>query len=452
MSFQDRYGLPLTTVSSRAVDAYVEGVDRLLSARPGADRCFLDAVDADPDFALGHIALGRTYQLRLRPADARAEAAKARALLRGVTPRERGHVETIARVIDGDATGGLEAVRAHTAEYPRDALVLALNFGAFGLISFAGRADHDAVMLEFFDGFADAYGDDWWFQFAHAWAHTEAGHVAEGGRRMEHAFALNPRNANAVHGVAHAFYEAGDPRGGEDFVSGWLPGYEREGSLHCHLTWHVALFELVRGDVARARAAFEDGIRSRAAPQAPATNVLTDGVSLLWRLMLDGSPVAREEWLELAEYARQNFPATAPHFHELHCMMAFAAAGQWDLYERRLGELRDRHARGVLPPGAVVPALAEGFGAFVRGDYAAAARVIEPVAADVVRVGGSHAQQDVFDETLIAAWLHTGEADRAASALRARLERRPSPRAEDWLARAAIAGDAREAENRARSG
>jgi hypothetical protein len=152
--------------------------------------------------------------------------------------------------------------------------------------------------------------------------------------------------------------------------------------------------------------------------------------------MLDGEPVAREEWIEVAEYARQSFPASAPHFHELHCVMAFAAAGQWDLYERRLADLRDRHARGVLPPGAVVPALAEGFGAFLRGDYATAARVMEPVAQDIVRVGGSHAQQDVFDETLIAAWLHSGEARRAACSLRARLDRRPSPRAERWLARA----------------
>jgi hypothetical protein len=28
MSFEDRYGLPLTTPSARAVEAYVEGVDR----------------------------------------------------------------------------------------------------------------------------------------------------------------------------------------------------------------------------------------------------------------------------------------------------------------------------------------------------------------------------------------------------------------------------------------
>jgi hypothetical protein len=257
--------------------------------------------------------------------------------------------------------------------------------------------------------------------------------VSEGRTLMEHAFALNPQNANAVHGLAHVYYEAGDSAGGVAFVSGWLPGYDRAGSLHCHLTWHVALAELVRGDVVRARAAFEAGIRARVTPVAPPTNVLTDGASLLWRLFLDGEPVSATDWQELAEFARERFPGVAPHFHELHCAMTWAAAGEWTLYERRLAELRDRLAKGLVPPGPAVPALAEGFGAFARGDYAAAARTIEPFADDIVRVGGSHAQQDVFEETLIAAWIRAGEPEKAARALEKRLARRPSPRAERWL-------------------
>jgi hypothetical protein len=439
MSFEDRYGLPLTTQSLRAADAYVEGVDRLLSAQPGADRCFEMAIDADPGFALAHVALARTLQLRMQPAEARVAATRARALVRGVTPREKGHVETIARAIEGDTAGALDAVKAHCGTYRRDALVLQLNFGAFGLISFAGRREHDEEMRDFFQIFVGDYGDDWWFRFAWGWAHTESGRVADGRRLMEQAFALNARNANAVHGIAHVFYEEGEPAGGVKFVEDWLPGYDRAASLHCHLSWHVALAELVQGNVAQARAAFERGIRARVATLAPPTNVLTDGVSLLWRLALDGEPVVSEDWTELVEHTRTNFPSSAPHFHELHCLMAAAAAGEWALYERRLADVRERLAKGTLPPGAVVPALGEAFGAFVRGDYAAAARLIEPFVDDIVRCGGSHAQQDVWEETLVAAWIRAGEADKAVRALEKRLARRPSPRAARWLARARAA-------------
>jgi hypothetical protein len=436
MSHRDRYGLPLTTTSRPAVDAYVEGVDRVLSAQPGADRCFRQAIDADPAFALAHVALARALQLRMDVAQARASAARARSHLGEVTPREKGHVETIARAIEGDAAGALTAVAAHCADFPRDALVLQLNFGAFGLISFAGHREHDEELLAFFAPYVDAYGDDWWFRFAWAWAHTESGRVAAGRKLMEQAFALNPKNANAVHGIAHVFYEEGEPDDGIAFMRDWLPGYDRAASLHCHLTWHVALFELVRADVARARAAFEEGIRARVAPLAPPTNVLTDGVSLLWRLMLDDEPVSAAEWAEIARFAQERFPSTAPHFHELHCLMAWAAAGEWAVFEWRLDELRARVARGALNPGAVVPALGEGFSAFVRGNYRAAADAIEPFVDDITRCGGSHAQQDVWEETLVAAWIRCGEADKARRALERRLARRPSPRASRWLARA----------------
>ena len=55
----DRYGLALSTTSPAARDAYVEGVDLLLTVYPGAALAFDRAIAADPDFALAHIAKAR---------------------------------------------------------------------------------------------------------------------------------------------------------------------------------------------------------------------------------------------------------------------------------------------------------------------------------------------------------------------------------------------------------
>ena len=92
MTYVDRYGLPLTTQTRAAVDAYVEGVDRLLSVQPGADGCLRRAIAEDPAFALAHIALARTLQLRMDVAEARASAAHGRTLLGGVTCSSRANV------------------------------------------------------------------------------------------------------------------------------------------------------------------------------------------------------------------------------------------------------------------------------------------------------------------------------------------------------------------------
>ena len=59
-----------------------------------------------------------------------------------------------------------------------------------------------------------------------------------------------------------------------------------------------------------------------------------------------------------------------------------------------------------------------------------------------VRVGGSHAQWELFEETMVACYLRLGRHDDALRLMRRRLQRRASPRDVRWLDRARTPGDA----------
>ena len=61
--------------------------------------------------------------------------------------------------------------------------------------------------------------------------------------------------------------------------------------------------------------------------------------------------------------------------------------------------------------------------------------MIEPVFPQLTRVGGSHAQREVFEDTLLEAYLRAEQFDKAETMLRERLSRRESPRDNFWLAR-----------------
>ena len=89
-----------------------------------------------------------------------------------------------------------------------------------------------------------------------------------------------------------------------------------------------------------------------------------------------------------------------------------------------------------MPASEVVPALVEALAAFVHGDYESAVHYLEPVADQVVRVGGSNAQREVFEDTLLQAYLRAGHYTQAESVLRKRLDRRPSARDTLWLQQA----------------
>jgi hypothetical protein len=71
---------------------------------------------------------------------------------------------------------------------------------------------------------------------------------------------------------------------------------------------------------------------------------------------------------------------------------------------------------------------------FVDGDSRAAADRLLASESDLVTIGGSRAQLEVLDDTLISALARSGRADTAAQRLDDRLARRPSFRDRRWRA------------------
>ena len=399
-------------------------VDALLSANVGAEEALDRALAVDPDFALAHAARARALQMRGEAAAARSAAARATELGRRASPRERGHVEAVSLALGPDLLRALEAAREHLHQFPRDALVLSLVTGVYSLTGFSGRPDRNELLLGILEELASAYGDDWWFLNVHAFACTEAGDRARGRRLVERSLRLHPRNAHAAHALAHVFYEEGDSAGGARFVESWLPDYERTAQLHCHLSWHWALFELGRGAAERALAIYDESIRPSVSRSA-ALGTLADSASFLWRCQLWSVGTA-PPWEEVRDFARRAFPKPSVAFADQHLVMALAAAGDADGVASFIGELRVMEKENRQLAGPVAGDVAEAMVAYARGDWAGAISLLEPALTELVRIGGSRAQRDVFEQTLLSAYLRAGRDDEAARMLRRRLAGRPS--------------------------
>lgn len=164
----------------------------------------------------------------------------------------------------------------------------------------------------------------------------------------------------------------------------------------------------------------------------PDPDVTQDSVALAWRLDLYGQLDPRR-WQHLGAAARGWLEMPLLLFHDLHVGMALSAAGDWKSAELQLERLRHRakKTRNATLPEVVVP-LMEGFHAFARGEYALSVARIEPLAERIVEVGGSHAQREVFHDTLLEAALRAGEPGRAGALLERRVAKRPNP-GRHWL-------------------
>lgn len=437
MAHEDRCGLLISTSSDVAASAYREGVDLMLAGWTGTAEALERAIAADPDFALAHIARARLHAFYQQGDLARQKATVARELVaRRGTERERSHVETLALSVEGRLPEALTATLKHVESWPRDAVVLSLPLGAFGLFAFSGMADHDRARQELCERVARHYGEDWWFLTLYGWAMTENGDVAHGRPITERGFALRRQNAHAAHAVLHAMFEDGSIDEADRLIDEWIPTYDRAGILHGHIRWHQALGALEHGDAARALAIYADVLQPQAT-QAPPLNVITDGASLLWRLAAYGHTVPKELWTEADTVAQKLFPKSSLPFADVHMALFAAATQNREALATRLAVIEQRLADGKLPAGPVVPAICRAMQAFADEDFAACVRALAPVLSEVVRIGGSHAQRELIEDTFLVALMRSGDLTRARALLDTRLHRRPSLRDTRWQAAAA---------------
>jgi Flp pilus assembly protein TadD len=415
----DQYDLPVSTASAAARDAYIEGCDLALRLYPGALEAFDRCLAADPALAMAHAGKAQVLMREGKVAPARAALTTAKDRAAGVSAREAGHIRFFDLAYSGQTDAALDALYSHVASFPRDALVVAAATNPNGLIGISGRIGQKRQCAELLDRLAPHYGDDAWFLSYHAIALGEDGRVAEARRKIDRSIALNPNNAHCAHGVAHVCYESDDAEGGRDFLSGWLATYPRDGAFHGHLSWHLALIELGAGNWTAAQQLFRDAITPDRHPGGPQQKTW-DGVSFLWRSELAGHPRNESAWRTLYDYAASALPRPSAGLADLHVILTHAVMRDDAALEARTRQIAELAREGRYPSGSYVPDVARGFVAFERGDYAGAIAELAPLAKQRERIGGSWAQHDVIEFTLLKAYLNAEMLEEARQLLATR--------------------------------
>ncbi|MES2959288.1 MAG: tetratricopeptide repeat protein [Pseudomonadota bacterium] len=407
---KDARGLPVGSLSATALAAVDVALWRMMSFYdiPVAD---LDAaIVADPGWALPHTMkagfLAGLTEAAVLP-EARAHLDAARGLTHADTPaRERAHLEAVQQVLDGRWTGACRTWDALLIDHPHDALAL-----QWAQLWDFYRGDAAALRARPARALPEWDEDDplfphvlalWAFGLEENHNHAQAEEV---GRR---ALALDPRAPWAVHSVAHVM----EMQGRFDDGAAWLRQHQEawaEGNgFATHLWWHTALFRLEGLDVAGTLRVVDGHL---AAEHLQIGLQRVDAASALWRLHLLGADVAGRCTTLLAGWPLQG-PGEAGHyaFNDLHVLLPMLVAGDGAAAERWLARCaeralaaddarRDNHAvaREVGLP------LARGLVAFARGDVDDGADLLYAARAQAQRLGGSHAQRDVIDQTLLAA-------------------------------------------------
>jgi uncharacterized NAD(P)/FAD-binding protein YdhS/tetratricopeptide (TPR) repeat protein len=414
---RDPYGLPLTA-NATAASAYVEAVGRVLRVQSGAEDLVAAAIAADPDFSLGHAVhalLGVEWGATV---DVAASIAAAEHTAEHADERERRFVEVAVERVKRPGAASAAALLAYIQAYPEDALAVSL---AVPTIAFGGATELPAEAWALVEGLEPSYGDDWWYRSMLAFVRQDQGRYEEAAELADAALAREPASGHAVHAKTHAFYETGDHRAGLAWLDDWIVASGAQASHRAHFSWHAALHELALGEDEAARARYTAQL---APPSVRGIRALVDSASLLWRGEMLGAWRSAPVQPVLDTVPRDLLRDPPTPFVAMHAAIALAASGDCG----RLAALRrNTAARSDEVFATTVAPLTDALLHLVHGDPDRATDELLALPG-VERLGGSAAQREVVEDTLIYCALQARRFELARILLDARLDRRESPR------------------------
>ena len=395
---ETRDGLPLSTAVASTASALDAAIESYLAMRADTPQIIRRIVDDDPEHLMARCLMGYLTKL----AGDRINGQRAAEIRRDLSARveggagsswERSHVTALGMWVAED----LEALRRHfetmLITFPHDALSLRmlhhLNF-YYG----DSRQMRDSVGARL--GAYAGHRLEGYIEGMYAFGLEEAGDYVEAERFGRAAVERNPGDLWAIHAVAHVKQMQGRIDHGIRWLQHSRPRWADGNNFRFHLCWHESLFHLAAGDLEQVLDIYDTEV-------APAVQDdfyldLCNASSLLLRLEAAGCDVG-DRWQPLAEIAEGHVQDTELVFASLHYLMPLLKTRS-----RAADDLMatlDRWASMDTAEGRVVRDVALDVASFLdalgKGEQARAVALHGTFRNGLHRIGGSHAQRELFD-------------------------------------------------------
>jgi tetratricopeptide (TPR) repeat protein len=407
MTVKDHHGLDYSGASPAAAGLYQKALDAF-HCYAGAPFDHLDAALADsPQFVMGHLL--KAYMTAIGSNEGmRGYAGKSFAAVCGLpmNTREAGHAAAVGALLEGEIRSAARILEDVAIASPRDLLALQVGQTMDFLLG-------DSRMLR--DRIGRARATAWTPDMPgyhavlglHAFGLEETALYDRAEAAGREAVDLEPRNNWARHAVAHVLEMQDRRLEGVQFMRDDAAVWTEDSFFQVHNWWHTALFHLGLGETDAVLELYDGPIFGE--PSGFAFDML-DAAALLWRLRLRGVDVGGR-WAALAD-------AWTPHrvglnaFEDVHAVMAFVGAGrdaEADAAVTAIARAIQGKGDNAMFSNDVGLPVAQAVLAHGRGQYGRAVELLRDVRNRAGRFGGSHAQRDLLDLTLIDAAARAGD-------------------------------------------
>jgi tetratricopeptide (TPR) repeat protein len=427
----DSRGLALTASLPSTPAMLDEAVNAYLGMRNDTLLRAAALTESDSACVLGHCFNGYLHMHACQNEGAREaqrslDRAKEIARTTRITPREEFHIAALGSWWQGDLIGAVNAWENILEQFPLDLLSLRLaQFMTSYLGRSAGIRDSVAHVLPAWEPGLPGYG---FVLGCYAYGLEEAGEYDKAETFGRQAVDLNPKDLWGAHAVTHVMEMTGRVREGIDWIETSCHNWQECGTFVNHLWWHCGLFHLAAEEYDRALDLYD---RKVSAKESDEYLDIANASALLWRIEQGGADVG-SRWEELAERARRHCDEHFFVFIDLHYAIAIAAGAKG---ATPVEDLLDSFARYANKPHRLCTEsqvmqevglpVAKATIAHRNREYDRAADLLLPVKHLIHRMGGSHAQRDIFQQMLSDAAIRANRLALARVLLTEQIEKRP---------------------------
>lgn len=382
----------------------------------------LETADAHEDSALANIYAGMLWMFLERPEapEKSMPYAQRAQKLTDLNHREKALLSILDAWQRYDSVEVLAQGEALCREYPADLpLLKIMQYHAFN----AGNAD---LMLKLALNGESANEHLAPIHSMVAFGYEQSHKIDLAERSAHKALTIDAHEPWAHHALAHVHLSRGTTREGlnilNDSSNSWV---NLNSFMFTHNWWHVALFEIANGEIDAALKIYDErcwGV------QPDYSQDQIGAVSLLARLEMAGVDVGNR-WQMLRPFLETRTEDVIQPFLCLQYVYGLAKSGS-DAAASLLSLIRAQSEAPVVSQDRTlwrqvgIPA-AEGLVAHARQDYETAAQNLSEVRSNLWKVGGSHAQRDLFEQVLLDARLRAGHWDAAKRMLEQRTQWEP---------------------------
>lgn len=383
-------------------------------------------IEADPTFVLGQ-ALDLELNLMGALSSPRLDSDLNKAIKRlndltkakdYVSEQEKLHVDVVNYWAKSDLKSATQTLERLATLYPEDVAALKMNQDTYFMLGTALQMRNSLA-----SSLATMSSKNPLIGYVHgmfAFALEESNMYPQAEKEAELAIGLIPFDTWAIHNYAHCLEMQARHTEGLKWMNDKKSDWEVCQTLACHQYWHTALFHINNDNFDEAVHLLDQEVLTRCKDRSTSLD-LHDAASMLYRMELvdlfekvpgngekqSSESIKRDQshkrWSNVYEMCKPHKLDHLLGFNDAHYMMSYL--GMDDLQTAR--ELIDTidDVPSLNEGQTVVKPLLEAMYEYKCGHFDKCVDLLEPIRFDIIKIGGSHAQRDIFEQLLLVASL-----------------------------------------------